>query len=69
MQEIIYTAIVGGIKEKIEEAYDELKIKLLERLEKDRMETIAGVLLRITKNSDFQVFSDRIVFTINEIKQ
>lgn len=61
---IIVDAVGKAVKEKAEEIYEEKKKELVERLDKEKADTIAGICLRLMRYVEMQTEGQKIVLTI-----
>lgn len=60
--------IEGAIKEDVEAAWEEKKQRMIEELEREKSKSIAGIVLYVMKQMDFQTAADRLIITVRQEK-
>lgn len=58
--------ITKSLQREIEAELDKAKTKALEIIEQRKGEIVAGVMIDIMKQADFQMLQDRVVITIRK---
>lgn len=61
---IILGGLKSALKTALEAEYDFLKKDLLERLDNQKDQMIAGIMLHMMKQADIQTMVDRVIITV-----
>lgn len=66
-QNLLNQAILDAVKKRTEEHYETLKKELIERLDRERNNIIAGVSLEVMKLVQYQTIQDNLVITVRKL--
>lgn len=61
----IAEAIGREIKREAERVYEEYKLKMIEELDRTKAQTIAGIVIQISRMVDIKEYNDRLVISID----